>query len=107
MASQERLHARSRLETIVTSARLDHALQIMRTYLSDCTEREDWGDPRTAELTEVIRSCVEYISANRRGDEKGSDAPVPQEALRYALGYVDEHSYTGASNDVVDGGPTG
>jgi hypothetical protein len=77
----------------------------MRTYLADCTEREQWGDPRTAELTEIIRSCVEYISANRRGHGQDRDAPAPQEALRYALGYVDEHSYIGASDDWVDGRP--
>ena len=105
MASQERLHARSRLETIVTSARLDHALKIMRTYLSECAE--DRGDPRTAELNEVIGACVGWMSVNRRGHGQASDARVPQEALRHALGYVDEHSYTSASGDLVDGRPTG
>ena len=88
-------------------ARLDYALQIMRTYLADCTEREDWGDPRTAELTEVIRSCVEYISVNLRGHEQGNNAPVPQQALHYVLGYVDEHPYISASDDLVDGRPSG
>lgn len=105
MASQEPLHARSRLETIVTSARLDRALQMVQTYLAECAE--DRGDPRTAELNEVIGACVGWMSVNRRGHGRASDARVPREALRHALGYVDEHSYTGASNDVVDGGPTG
>ena len=86
-------------------ARLAHALQIMRTYLADCKEREDWGDPRTAELTEVIRSCVECINVNRRDHKEGSDTRAPREALRYALGYVDEHSYTSASDDWFDGRP--
>jgi len=79
---------------MVTPARLDHALQLVGTYLAECADREDWGDARTAELTEVIRSCVECISVNRRGHEQGSFARVPQEALHQALGYVDEHSYT-------------
>ena len=95
------------VELIVTSLRLDHALQIVRTYLADCADREDWGDPRTAELTDVIRGCVECISVNRPGHEQGSDARVPQEALRQALGYVDEYSYTSASDDWVDGRPSG
>ena len=72
--------------------RLDDALQMVRTYLSDSADREGWGDPRTPELTEVIRSCVECISVKRRGHGPGSGASVPQEALRQALGYVDEHS---------------
>jgi hypothetical protein len=76
------------------SARFDYALQMVRTYLADCADRKDWGDPPTAELTEVIRSCVECISVNRRGHGQGSDARVPQEVLRHALGYVDEHSGT-------------
>jgi hypothetical protein len=76
------------------SARLDHALEMVRTYLAECADRANWGDPRTAELTEVIRSCVECISVNRRGHAQGSDARVPQEVLRHALGYVDEHSDT-------------
>jgi len=76
-------------------SRLDAALQMVRTYLAECADREVWGDPRTAELTEVIRSCVECINVNRRGHVQGSDAPVPQEALHHALGYVDEHSDIG------------
>ena len=88
-------------------ARLDYALQMVRTYLAECAERKDWGDPRTAELTEVIRSCAECISVNRRGHEPGSDTRAPQEALRYALGYVDEHSYPGASDDWLEGRPAG
>lgn len=76
------------------SARLDYALAMVRTYFADCADREDWGDRFTAELTEVIRSCVECLSVNRRGHGQGSDARVPQEALRHALAYVDEHSDT-------------
>jgi hypothetical protein len=91
----------------VISARLHHSLRMVRTYLAECADRKDWGDPRTAELTEVIRSCVERISVNRRGHKRGSDTRAPQEALRYALGYVDEHSYISASDDWVDGRPAG
>ena len=72
------------------SARLDDALKMVRTYLAECAE--DWGDPRTAELNEVIRSCVECIGVNRRGHGQSGDARVPQEALRHTLGYLDEHS---------------
>lgn len=72
----------------------DHALKMVRTYLADCAVRKDWGDPPTAELTEIIRSCVECISVDRRGHGQGSDARVSQEALRHALGYVAEHSDT-------------
>ena len=55
-------------------ARFDHALKMVRTYLADCADREDWGDPRAAELTELIRGCVECISVNRRGHGQGGDA---------------------------------
>ena len=73
-------------------ARLDHALKMVRTYLADCADREDWGDPRAAELTELIRGCVESISVNRRVHGQGSDGRVEQEALRHAIGYLDERS---------------
>ena len=98
----ERTHRARRAGTDAALARLDHALQMMRTYLADCADREDWDDPRTAELTEVIRSCVERISVNRRGNEQSSYARVPQEALRHALGYVDEQSDTVASGGLVN-----
>ena len=80
---------------------------MVRTYLAECAERKDWGDPRTGELTEAIRSCVECISVNHRGHEQGSDSRAPQEALRYALGYVDEHSYTNATDDWIGGRAAG
>ena len=79
----------------------DRALQIVQTYLAECAV--DPGDPRTAELNEVIGNCVGWMSVNRRGDGQASDARVPREALRHALGYVDEHSDTSASDGLVDG----
>ena len=81
----------------------DRALRMVQTYLAECAV--DPGDPRTAELNEVIGNCVGWMSANRRGHGQASDARVPQEALRHALGYVD--SYTSASDDLVDGRPAG
>ena len=87
------------------SATFDRALQMVRTYLAECAE--DTGDPRTAELNEVIGVCVGWMSVNRRDLGRASDARVPQKALRHALGYVDEHSYTSASGDLVDGRPSG
>jgi len=83
------------------SATFDRALQMVQTYLAECAV--DTSDPRTAELNEVIGNCVGWMSVNRRGHEQGRAAPVPPEALRHALGYVDEHSYTSASDDLVDG----
>ena len=83
----------------------DRALQIVQTYLAECAV--DPGDPRTAELSEVIGNCVGWMSVNRRGHGRQNNARVPQEALRHALGYVDEHFYTSASDDLVDGRPAG
>ena len=83
----------------------DRALQTVQTYLAECAV--DPGDPRTAELNEVIGNCVGWMSVNRRGHGQASDARVPQEALRHALGYVEEHSYTIASDDWVDGRASG
>ena len=85
------------------SAMFDRALQMVQTYLAECAV--DPGDPRAAELNEVIGNCVGWMSVNRRGHGRQNDALVPQEALRHALGYVDEHSYTGVSDDWVDGRP--
>ena len=79
----------------MTLVRLDHALKMVRTYLADYADREDWGDPRTAELTELIRGCVECISVHRRVHGQGSDGRVEQEALRHAIGYLDERSTAG------------
>ncbi len=87
------------------SATFDRALQMVQTYLAECAV--DPGDPRTAELNEVIGNCVGWMSVNRRGDGQASDARVPQEALLHALGYVDEYSYASASDDLVDGRPGG
>ena len=78
----------------------DRALKIVQTYLAEC--EVDPGDPRTAELNEVIGNCVGRMSVNRRGHGQGSDARVAQEALRHALGYVDEHSHASAIDDWVD-----
>jgi hypothetical protein len=89
----------------VISATFDRALQMVQTYLAE--RAVDPGNPRTAELNEVIGNCVGWMSDNRRDHGQASDARVPQEALRYALEYVDEHSYTSASDDWVDGPPSG
>jgi hypothetical protein len=85
----------------VISGTFDRALQMVQTFLAECAM--DPGDPRTAELSEVIGNCVGWMSVNRRGHGQASDARVPQEALLHALGYVDERSYTSASDDLVDG----
>ena len=82
-------------------ATFDRALQMVQTYLAECAV--DPGDPRTAELNEVIGNCVGWMSVNGRGHGWESDARVPHEALRHALGYVDERSYASASDDLVDG----
>ena len=81
----------------------DRALQMVQTYLAECAV--DPGDPRTAELNEVIGNCVGWMSVNRRGHGQDREASAPQQALRYALGYVDEHSYISANDDLVDGRP--
>jgi hypothetical protein len=64
--------------------RVDHAMRMVRTYLVECTENKAWNDRRTAELNEAIRSCVERIAVDRR------EARQPVDALRHAIGYVDE-----------------
>lgn len=71
-------------------SQLDHALLLVRAYLAECADREYRSDLRTKELTEVIRSCVECIGVQFRGQVEGRDAPAQQTALRHALGYVDE-----------------
>ena len=96
---------RSSLEVIVISTRFNRAMQMVQRYLAESSE--DRGDPRMAELKEVIGNCVGWISVNRRGHKQGSDGRAPQEALRYALGYVDEHSYISATDDWVDGRAAG
>ena len=85
------------------STKFDRALRMVQTYLARCGE--DRGDPHTAELNEVIGNCVGWMSVNGRRHGQARDARVPQEALRHALRYVDEHSYTSASDNLVDGRP--
>ena len=84
---------------VTKSAPLNRALQMVRTYLEECAG--DPGDPYTTELTEVIRNCVECLSVDRQRHGEGSDAPVPQEELRHALGYVDERSTQAQFNDMT------
>ena len=81
----------------------DRALRMVQTYLAECAA--DPGDPSTAELNEVIGNCVGWMSVNCRGHGQASDGRGLREALRHALGYVDEHSYRSASDDLVDGRP--
>jgi hypothetical protein len=76
-------------DTTMNLSAFDHALHAVRTYLVECTERKGWDDQRTAELSEIIRSCVEGIGANHRDSQ--ASARLPLEALRHATGYVDEH----------------
>lgn len=56
------------------STRREYALSMVQTYLAECEDREGWGDTRTAELTELIRGCVECINVNRRGHGQDEDA---------------------------------
>lgn len=78
---------------------LDHALRMTRTYLVECADNKTWSDRRTAELNEVIRSCVERIAVNRREPAAATEARLPLEALRHAIGYVDEHLDTNLERD--------
>lgn len=87
------------------SANFERALQVVRSYLAECTA--DRSDPHRAELNEVIRDCVGCMSVNRLRREQVSNARAPQEVLRHALGYVDERSYPSAIDDWVDGRPAG
>ena len=59
-------------------------MRMVRTYLVECAENKTWNDRRTAELNETIRGCVERIAIDRR------EARQPADALRHAIGYVDE-----------------
>lgn len=67
---------------------VDHAMRMIRTYLVECADNKTWNDRRTAELNEVIRSCVERIAVNRRDPTTG--AQLNLEAFRHAIGYLDE-----------------
>jgi hypothetical protein len=54
----------------------------------DAADRKAWDQQHTAELSEVIWSCVASIGTNHR--ESQAVARLPLEAIRHALGYVDE-----------------
>ena len=83
-------------------SRLVHALRVVRTYLAECKDREEWGDPLTGELTEVIHSCIGCIGVKRRGAEQDGEL-VEEEALRHAIGYLDERSTHAHQNDMASG----
>ena len=87
----------------MTLPRFNHALNLVRTYLVDYADREDWGDPRAAELTQLIRGCVECISVNRRVHGQGGGEHKEQEALRHAIGYLDERSTQAHPNVMTSG----
>jgi hypothetical protein len=105
LVRQRRRNRHVARQVVVRSGRFDRALQMVQAYLAECAVVS--GDPHTAELNEVIGNCIGWMSDNHRDHGQASDARVPQEALRYALGYVDEHSYTSASDDWVDGRRSG
>jgi hypothetical protein len=65
-----------------------HALHALRRYFVDAADRKVWDHLHTAELNDVIRSCVESLGTNHR--EPQVAAHLPLEAIRHAMGYVDE-----------------
>jgi hypothetical protein len=65
-----------------------HALHALRRYFIDAADRKAWDHEHTAELNEVIRSCVESLATDHR--ESPAAARLPLEAIRHAMGYVDE-----------------
>lgn len=65
-----------------------HALHALRRYLIDAADRIAWDHQHTAELNEVIRSCVASLNANHREPQVAGRLPL--EAIRHAMGYVDE-----------------
>jgi len=64
------------------------ALRALRRYFIDAADRKVWDHKHTAELNEVIWSCVESIGATHR--ESQAARRLPLEAIRHAMGYVDE-----------------
>ena len=69
---------------IITPSTIEHAMRMVRTYLVECAENNAWHDRPMAELNETIRNCVERIAIDRR------EARQPADALRHAIGYLDE-----------------
>ena len=67
---------------------VSHALHALRRYLIDAADRRAWDQQHTAELNEVIRNCVASLGTHRR--ESQAAARLPLEAIRHAMGYVDE-----------------
>ena len=65
-----------------------HALHALRRYFIDAADRKAWDHQHTAELNEVIRSCVQSLAADHR--ESQAAARLPLDAVRHAMGYVDE-----------------
>lgn len=70
--------------SIMSLPTIEHAMRMVRAYLVECAEGEAWNDRRTVELNDTIRDCVERIAIDRR------EARQPADALRHAIGYVDE-----------------
>ena len=69
-------------------AAVANAVHALRKYLIDAADREAWDQQHMAELNVVIQSCVESLATNRR--ESQAAARLPLEAIRHAMGYVDE-----------------
>ena len=67
---------------------VSHALHALRRYFIDAADRRAWDQQHTAELNEVIRSCVESLGTHHRESRAGSRLLL--EAIRQAMGYVDE-----------------
>jgi hypothetical protein len=72
----------------MNTAAVGRALDALRRYFVDAADRTTWDHQHTVELNEVIRSCVESLAAQRR--ESRAAARLPLEAIRHAMGYVDE-----------------
>ncbi|HTR57266.1 MAG TPA: hypothetical protein VMM27_03740 [Casimicrobiaceae bacterium] len=70
----------------------DRALHAVRNYVADSVHRRGWDDERTAELSAMIRSCVDGIAAIHHDSQR-----TPLDAIRHAVGYANEHVHAGAS----------
>ena len=79
-------------DTTMKSAKVEHALHMMRAYLEDCAkEKEEASNRRMEELNGVIRACVERLVVDRRDYDRIRDRRLPLDALGHAIRYVDEH----------------
>lgn len=72
----------------VKLVQVEEALNVVRAFLVECAVQGEWSDHRTAEITDVIRSCFRHVAEGDPQAESTADGRLSRDVLRNAMRFV-------------------